>query len=99
MLTVRFWSGLSDRIGRQRTLLIWAAGATIANLFPVIVYYNKGMSLYFLWAGSIIEGASGSILSLISLTHAYAADVTRPEERTVVFGQIIAGMYAGMGFG
>jgi len=99
MLTVRFWSGLSDRIGRQRTLLIWATGATIANLVPVIVYHNKGMSLYFLWVGSIIEGASGSILSLISLTHAYAADVTRPEERTVVFGQIIAGLYAGIGFG
>ncbi|KAF9559552.1 hypothetical protein EC968_006539 [Mortierella alpina] len=99
MLTVRFWSGLSDRIGRQRTLLIWAMGTTIANLFPVIVYHNKGMSLYFLWVGSIIEGASGSILSLISLTHAYAADVTRPEQRTVVFGQIIAGLYAGLGFG
>ncbi|CAO3565358.1 unnamed protein product [Mortierella alpina] len=99
MLTVRFWSGLSDRIGRQRTLLIWAIGATIANLVPVIVYHNKGMSLYFLWVGSIIEGAAGSILSLISLTHAYAADVTRPEERTVVFGQIIAGLYAGIGFG
>ncbi|KAF9925722.1 hypothetical protein BGZ67_008484, partial [Mortierella alpina] len=99
MLTVRFWSGLSDRIGRQRTLLLWAIGSTIASLFPVIVYHNKGMSLNFLWVGSIFDGAAGSILSLISLTHAYAADVTRPEERTVVFGQIIAGLYAGIGFG
>ncbi|KAF9959362.1 hypothetical protein BGZ72_009824 [Mortierella alpina] len=99
MLTVRFWSGLSDRIGRQRTLLIWAIGATIANLLPVIVYRNKWMSLYVLWLGSIIEGASGSILSVIALTHAYAADVTRPEERTLVFGQIIAGLHAGLGLG
>ncbi|KAF9359513.1 hypothetical protein BGX26_012146 [Mortierella sp. AD094] len=98
-LTVRFWSALGDRLGRKRAMLIWAIGTAISQTMPLLVYYNKGMSIYFVWVGAMIEGAAGAILSLIALTHAYAADVTRPEERTVAFGQTIAGWYAGLGIG
>ncbi|KAF8945867.1 hypothetical protein BGZ47_001826 [Haplosporangium gracile] len=98
-LTVRYWSSLSDRIGRQKTMLVWAVGTTVAQTFPLIVYYNKGMSLYFLWVGGMVEGCVGSILCLIALVHSYAGDVSSLEQRTVVFGRMLAGWYAGLGIG
>ncbi|KAF9095278.1 hypothetical protein BGX29_009117 [Mortierella sp. GBA35] len=96
-LTVRFWNSLSDRIGRKKTMLVWAIGTTVAQTLPLLVYYNEGMSVYFIWVGGMIEGAVGSVLCLIALVHSYAADVTHPEQRTVVFGRMIAGWYAGLG--
>ncbi|KAF9133982.1 hypothetical protein BGW39_008469 [Mortierella sp. 14UC] len=98
-LTVRFWNSLSDRIGRRKTILVWAIGTFVAQLIPLLVYYNEGVSVYFIWLGGMIEGAVGSILGLIALVHSYAADVSHPEQRTVVFGRMIAGWYAGLGIG
>ncbi|KAG0287061.1 hypothetical protein BGZ96_008969 [Linnemannia gamsii] len=98
-LTVRYWSSLSDKIGRRKTMLIWAIGTTVAQTFPLVVYYNKGMSLYFLWVGSLIEGMVGSILCLLALVHSYASDVSSPEQRTVIFGRMMAGWYTGLGIG
>ncbi|KAG0374892.1 hypothetical protein BGX24_009801 [Mortierella sp. AD032] len=98
-LTVRFWNSLSDRVGRKKTILVWAVGTTVAQTIPLLVYYNKGMSVYFIWVGGMIEGAVGSILGLIALVHSYAADVSHPEQRTVVFGRLMAGWYAGLGIG
>ena len=80
-------------------MLVWAVGTTVAQTFPLMVYYNKGMSLYFLWVGGMVDGSVGSILCLIALVHSYAADVSSPEQRTVVFGRMIAGWYAGLGIG
>lgn len=80
-------------------MLIWACGTTVSLTFPLMVYYNKGMSLYFIWVGGMIEGSAGSILCLIALVHSYAADVSSPEQRTVVFGRMMAGWYTGLGIG
>ncbi|KAF9917332.1 hypothetical protein BX616_001319 [Lobosporangium transversale] len=98
-LTVRFWSSLSDRIGRKHTMILWASGYALAQIVPLSVYYNKNLSLYLIWLGGILEGAVGSLFTVHVLSHAYAADVTHPEERTVVFGRLLAGYYAGLGFG
>ncbi|KAG0053310.1 hypothetical protein BGZ83_001349 [Gryganskiella cystojenkinii] len=98
-LMVRSWSSLSDRIGRKKTILIWAVGTFIAHLIPLVVYYVKDMTIYLLWVGGLIEGFVGSILCLIALTHAYVADVTSLHERIVVFGRVMAGWYAGLGLG
>ncbi|KAI8362944.1 major facilitator superfamily domain-containing protein [Mortierella sp. GBAus27b] len=98
-LTVRYWSSMGDRIGRKRVLLIWAIGMCAVHSITLIVYYVRGLSLYFLWLSGLAEGLSGSILSAISLVHAYAADVTAPEERTIVFGRVMAGYYGGLGLG
>ncbi|KAF9154150.1 hypothetical protein BG015_001726 [Linnemannia schmuckeri] len=70
-----------------------------AAIAKFTVYYNKGTSLYFLWVGGMVEGCVGSILCLIALVHSYAADVSSPQQRTVVFGRMIAGWYAGLGIG
>ncbi|KAF8982004.1 hypothetical protein BGZ46_001963 [Entomortierella lignicola] len=88
-----------DRIGRKKAMLVWSTGTTIGQTLPLLVYYNKNMSVYFLWLGGIIEGSAGGVLSIISLTHAYMADITRPEQRVVAFGQLMAGWHAGIGIG
>ncbi|KAF9901330.1 hypothetical protein EC991_006257 [Linnemannia zychae] len=98
-LTVRYWNSLSDRIGRKKTILVWAIGTFVSQLIPLLVYYNEGVSVYFIWIGGMLEGAVGSILGLIALVHSYAADVSHPEQRTVVFGRMMAGWYAGLGIG
>jgi hypothetical protein len=71
----------------------------IACLFSAFVRLHKGMNLYFIVLAESIEGATGSMLTLSSLLYAYASDVTTPEERTVVFGRIFAGMYAVIALG
>ncbi|KAF9354118.1 hypothetical protein BGX26_008058 [Mortierella sp. AD094] len=98
-LTVRFWSALGDRVGRKRAMQICICGMLISSTLSVIVRLNKGVSLYFLMVGEIIEGATGAALSFNALTHAYAADVTLPEDRTVVFGRLQAGLYCGIALG
>ncbi|KAF9386188.1 hypothetical protein CPC16_007697 [Podila verticillata] len=98
-LTVRFWSAKSDSIGRKKAILIWAVVTFVAQAIPALIYYNKGASLYLFWLASILEGSVGSVISVIALSHAYASDVTVPEERTVVFGRVVAAWYTGMGIG
>ncbi|KAF9173847.1 hypothetical protein BGX20_001869 [Mortierella sp. AD010] len=98
-LTVRFWSALGDRVGRKRAMQVCICGMLISTTLSVIVRLNRGVSLYFLMVGEMIEGATGAALSFNALTHAYAADVTLPEERTVVFGRLQAGLYCGIALG
>lgn len=80
-------------------MLISASGSAISCTLGVIVRRNKGMSLYFLRVGNLIDGATGSLVLLETLTHAYAADVTGAEERTVVFGRLVAASFSGLAVG
>ncbi|KAF9353126.1 hypothetical protein BGX34_011789 [Mortierella sp. NVP85] len=98
-LTARFWSSLSDRIGRKRVLLIGSFALVLSQTLTLVVIHFRGASLYLFWLSGIVEGLSGSVLTIVALTHAYAADVTAPEKRTVVFGRIMAAYYAGVGLG
>jgi MFS family permease len=98
-LTVRFWAMLSDRIGRKRSMQLWATGMCLGQSLPIVVYYGKDLSLYLLWVGGLIEGSVGAVLCVIALTHSYVADITRHEQRVVVFGRVMAAYYAGLGLG
>ncbi|KAF9432392.1 hypothetical protein BGZ76_010858 [Entomortierella beljakovae] len=98
-LSVRYWSKLGDRIGRKRALQLCAFGSIVSVLLSLFVRLNKNVSLLFLILAESIEGATGSGMSYSALTHAYAADVTTPEERTVVFGRLFAGLYTGIALG
>ncbi|KAF9996210.1 hypothetical protein BGZ80_002435 [Entomortierella chlamydospora] len=98
-LTVRYWSGLSDRIGRKRTMQLCSFGSFIALLVYMMVRINNEASLYYLWVGDIIEGMTGSLIGYETIAHAFAADVTAPGERTVVFGRLAAGSATGSTLG
>lgn len=98
-LMARFWSSLSDRIGRKRVLFIGSCGLFLSQAITLVVFYFRGVSLYIIWVSGIVEGLSGSVLTAVAITHAYAADVTVPEKRTVVFGRIMAAYYVGVGLG
>ncbi|KAF9354665.1 hypothetical protein BGX26_007502 [Mortierella sp. AD094] len=94
-LSVRYWSELSDRIGRKRTMQLCALGSLSAHLIYVLVRVNKNVSLYFIWVGDIVEGIAGSVTTFETLAHTYVVDVTNPDERTVIFGRLSAGALVG----
>ncbi|KAF9150376.1 hypothetical protein BGX20_005717, partial [Mortierella sp. AD010] len=94
-LSVRYWSGLSDRIGRKRTMQLCALGSLSAHLIYVLVRANRNVNLYFIWVGDIVEGVAGSVATFETLAHTYVTDVTNPDERTVIFGRLGAGFLIG----
>ncbi|KAF9354612.1 hypothetical protein BGX26_007556 [Mortierella sp. AD094] len=98
-LTVRYWSGLSDRIGRKRTMQLCSFGSFVALLVYMMVRVNNDASLYYLWIGDIIEGLTSSLVGYETFAHAYSADVTAPGQRTVVFGRLAAGAATGSSVG
>lgn len=87
-----YWGSLSDRIGRRKLLITGMAG----------------FSLSFLWMGTAgsflllcLSRVLGGLLSSATMpvAQAFAADVTRPEERGRVMGLMGAAMGAGFIFG
>lgn len=79
---------LSDRYGRRPVLLVATAGMAVDYL---VMYFAP--SLFWLFVGRIIAGATAATLTVIN---AYIADVTPPEERSAQFGKV--GAVVGLGF-
>jgi MFS family permease len=82
------WGRLSDRIGRKPVLLVSLLGTAAGSLITGLA---GGMALLF--AGRIVDGASGAS---ISVAQAAAADLSRPAERSRLFG--LLGAAFGLGF-
>jgi MFS family permease len=79
--------------------LIAFAGDLITCLIYIIIISFKNTSLNLIYVGIIIQGATGSLSLIEVVAYAYASDLTINEERTVVFGRIRAGSYAGIALG
>jgi DHA1 family tetracycline resistance protein-like MFS transporter len=79
---------LSDRFGRRPVLIVSLAGTVIS-----FVMMANAHSLGMLFAARIIDGLSGGN---ISTARAYVADITRPEDRSRVYGML--GAAFGLGF-
>lgn len=79
---------LSDRYGRRPLLLICLIGSAIGYLI-----FGIGGALWVLFLGRIIDGITGGDISIL---FAYVGDVTPPEQRGKVFGQV--GAMVGIGF-
>ena len=82
------WGRVSDRIGRKPVLLVSLVGTAAGSLITGLA---GGMVLLF--AGRIVDGASGAS---ISVAQAAAADLSRPAERSRLFG--LLGAAFGLGF-
>ncbi len=78
---------LSDRYGRRPILLISLLGSALGYAL-----YGVGGALWMLFVGRIIDGVTGGNIAIIN---AYAADISRPAERTKFFG--VLGAAAGLG--
>lgn len=87
-IAVPVLGALSDRYGRKPILLLSLAGSALGYLI-----YGIGGALLLLFLGRIIDGLTGGNIAIIQ---AYAADVTKKEDRARFFG--VLGAAAGMGF-
>jgi DHA1 family tetracycline resistance protein-like MFS transporter len=79
---------ISDRVGRKPLLLVSQAGT-----FAGLLVMGGARSLWMLYVGRVIDGATAGNLSL---AQAYIADNTAPEDRAKAFGLI--GIAFGLGF-
>lgn len=79
---------LSDRYGRRPVLLICLLGSAIGY-----VIFGIGGALWVLFLSRIIDGLTGANYSILG---AYVGDVSKPEDRGKLFGQI--GGVVGVGF-
>lgn len=79
---------LSDRYGRRPVLLLCLFGSAVGYAL-----FGIGGALPILFLGRILDGLTGGDLSILM---AYVADITEPEERGKLFGQI--GATVGIGF-
>ena len=79
---------LSDRIGRRPVILLSLAGTAVGSLMTGLA---AGLPLLF--AGRIVDGASGAS---VSVAQAAAADLSSSEDRSRLFG--LLGAAFGVGF-
>ena len=82
------WGRVSDRFGRKPVLLVSLAGTAIGSLVTGLA---GGLGLLLI--GRIIDGASGAS---VSVAQAAAADLSRPGDRSRLFGYL--GAAFGIGF-
>src|SRR3954452_9686568 len=82
---------LSDRVGRKPVIIMSLAGTAIESLLT-----GLAGSLWLLFLGRIIDGASGAS---VSVAQAAVADVAPPEQRARLRGLLGAAFGAGFALG
>ena len=82
---------LSDRIGRKPVIVVSLIGTAIGSLVT-----GAANSLWVLFVGRIIDGASGGSLSV---AQAAVADISSPEQRPKLVGMMGAAFGVGFVFG
>lgn len=99
-ITAAKYGVLSDRYGRRYPLMLAMLGSLLNDLTYILVskYYDH-LSIYFLIIGAICDGITGSYMSLLAATYAYATDVVSPARRAVAFGYFQCCFYGGIAIG
>ena len=88
LLMAPLWGRVSDRVGRKPVLVVSLAGTAVGSLLTGLA---GGLPLLF--AGRLVDGASGAS---VSVAQASAADLAAPLERARLFG--LLGAAFGLGF-
>ncbi|MCA1683718.1 MAG: MFS transporter, partial [Actinobacteria bacterium] len=88
LLLAPVWGAVSDRVGRKPVLVLSLAGTAVGSLLTGVAG-----SLPLLFAGRLLDGASGAS---VSVAQAAVADVAEPGERARLFG--LLGAAFGLGF-
>src|SRR3954454_11061431 len=82
---------LSDRVGRKPVIILSLAGTAVGSLLT-----GLAGSLWLLFLGRVIDGASGAS---VSVAQAAVTDVAAPEERARLLGLLGAAFGAGFALG
>jgi len=88
LLFAPVWGAVSDRIGRRPVLVVSLVGTAVGSLVT-----GLAGSLPLLFAGRLLDGASGAS---VSVAQASAADLAGPDQRARLFG--LLGAAFGVGF-
>jgi len=88
LLLAPVWGAVSDRVGRKPVLVLSLAGTAVGSLVT-----GLAGSLPLLFAGRLLDGASGAS---VSVAQASAADLAEPGQRARLFG--LLGAAFGVGF-
>jgi MFS family permease len=88
LLLAPVWGGLSDRVGRKPVLVLSLVGTAVGSLVT-----GLAGSVAVLFAGRVLDGASGAS---VSVAQAAVADLAEPAERARLFG--LLGAAFGVGF-
>ncbi|KAM3584351.1 hypothetical protein VKS41_003171 [Umbelopsis sp. WA50703] len=96
MLATVVYSNMSDKRGRRPVFLINALcliGCILVDY--MVARFSEIAPLWLLIVAAVLQGLGGSSSTLLMSCHAYCADCSTPEERTVVFGRLMASFIAG----
>lgn len=85
------WGGLSDRLGRKPVVL----ACTALSALSMLVYAESG-SVWTILASRLLAGLGAAN---VSTAQAALADLSAPERRTVLMGQVGAAVSSGLIFG
>jgi multidrug resistance protein len=88
LLCAPLWGAVSDRIGRKPVLILSLVGTAVGSLLT-----GLAGSLPLLFAGRILDGASGAS---VSVAQASVADISPADQRARLFGLLSAAF--GVGF-
>lgn len=86
------WGQISDRVGRKPVLIVSLFGTAIGSLLTGLA----GGSLWLLFLGRMIDGASGAS---VSVAQAAVTDVAPPGDRARLLGLLGAAFGAGFALG
>lgn len=91
---------LSDRYGRKPLIVVTSIG-TIAGeiIFIFAAVFPETFPLSTLLLSYALDGATGSFILAMALSHAYATDCTSPGTRNVAFGYFHASLFTGIAIG
>ncbi|KAG0756350.1 hypothetical protein G6F57_010665 [Rhizopus arrhizus] len=100
LLLASYYGVLSDRRGRRCVMQISMLGGILfySGIVLTLKFY-KTFDVFLLYLGPILRGLLAGESVLFSTANAYLSDCTTANDRTLVFGRMIAAIYLGTTLG
>lgn len=92
---------LSDQYGRQK-VIVGIVGIVLASKILVLILVSPQVLVYrplFIVPAAALEQLGGGLITLVSVSGAYIADLSGHDDRILKMGVVAGSMYAGLGLG